>query len=71
MPWRIALRRDQRAFRSAFTGSRSALSPLSTTPVPLRYKRARHERKSSSGSNSRRASVCGSAAGHSAPATFR
>ena len=35
MPWRIALRRDQRAFRSAFTGCRSALSP--SRPRPFRY----------------------------------
>jgi hypothetical protein len=37
--------------------------PLSTTPVPLRKPRARHERASAMCRHKRRASVCGSAAG--------
>jgi len=40
------------------------------TPVPLHKPRARHELAFSS-PNRRRASVCGSAAGRSAPAAFR
>ncbi len=45
--------------------------PLSTTPVPLRKPRARHEWAFAGVPRVRQASVCGSAAGRFTPAAIR
>ena len=56
---------------AAFHGLLVVPVPLSTMPAPLRKSRARHERASAMCRHERRASVCGSAAGRSAPAAIR
>jgi hypothetical protein len=60
VPWNSAVTNARFA---SFHGLPVGPHPLSTTPVPLRKSRARHERHSSRESHQRRASVCGSAPG--------
>ena len=66
----LVIRRDQLAVCFAPRALRRPVL-LSTMPVPLRKSRARHERASTMCRDKRRPSVCGSAAGRSATASFR